>query len=81
MSNSSKLLKSSKLIAIIALTAAAFSTPASARGARTNDAKFYGPVYGWRYSPPPARAMEPVCSWTMVRATHNGRARRVRHCS
>ena len=48
----------SKILAIIALVLAALSSSAQARGPGThaNDAKFYGPVYGWRYSPPPAAA-------------------------
>jgi hypothetical protein len=75
----------SKLIAVIALFAAACSVPAFARGAGThvNDAKYYGPVYGWRYSPPPTAASEPACAWTEVRAVRNGQAvtRHVRRCS
>jgi hypothetical protein len=77
--------KISKLIAMIALFAAALSAPASARGTghNINGAKYYGPVYGWRYSPPPARAMEPACNWTTVRASRDGHSitKRVRRCS
>jgi hypothetical protein len=77
--------KTSKLIAMIALFAAAWSAPACARGTghNINGAKYYGPVYGWRYYPPPAQAVEPACNWTMVRTLRNGHSvtRRVRHCS
>lgn len=75
----------SKHIVLIALFAAACSSPADARGpgTHTNDAKFYGPVYGWRYSPPPAVAPEPVCTWATVRVVRNGQpvTQRVRQCS
>ncbi len=74
-----------KYITVIALLGAFSSVAAYARGpgARPNDAKYYGPVYGWRYYPPPAAVPEPVCSWTQVRVMRNGHAvtRRVRQCS
>jgi hypothetical protein len=74
-----------KLFAIVALSSAALSVPAQARGPGThvNDAKYYGPVYGWRYSPPPAVASEPVCTLVTARAVRNGHSvtRRVRKCS
>jgi len=58
------------------------SALARSAGSHINDAKFYGPVYGWRYSPPPAQAAEPVCTWATVRAVRNGHSvtRRVRNC-
>lgn len=74
----------SKLIAVIALFAAACVVPAFARGTGThvNEAKYYGPVYGWRYSPPPAAALEPACAWAKVHVVRNGHGvtRRVRRC-
>jgi hypothetical protein len=75
--------ETSKLIAMIFVFAAALSVPALASGMHVNEAKYYGPVYGWRYSPPPARAIEPACNWTTVRAVRNGHSitRRVRRCS
>jgi hypothetical protein len=74
----------SRLFAIVALFVAALSTTAQARGLGThaNDAKYYGPVYGWRYFPPPAAAPESACGWTTVRVGRNGHpvTRRVRRC-
>ena len=76
--------KLTKLFAAMALVAAASAGSAHARGAGThiNDAKYYGPVYGWRYSPPPAAAAEPVCTWTTERVMREGRVvtRRFRNC-
>lgn len=69
---------------VAAFSASTFPSSAFARGPGThaNDAKFYGPVYGWRYSPPPASAVEPVCTWNTVRVVRNGHpvTRRVRRC-
>jgi hypothetical protein len=74
----------SKLFTIIVLFVAALSASAQARGFGThaNDAKYYGPVYGWRYYPPPAAAPEPVCGWATVRVVRNGHhvRRRVQRC-
>lgn len=72
-----------KFTAVAVLLAA--SAPAYARGPGThvNDAKYYGPVYGWRYSPPPPTATsEPACTWATVRVMRGGHAvtRRVRRC-
>ena len=76
--------KLAKFFTALVLIAAASAGTAYARGAGThvNDAKFYGPVYGWRYSPPPAAAPEPVYTWTKERVMRDGRAvtRRVRNC-
>lgn len=76
--------KLAKFFAVLALIAAASAGMAHARGAGThiNDAKYYGPVYGWRYSPPPAAAPEPVCTWTKERVMRQGRVvtRRFRNC-
>ena len=76
----------SKPLVIIALFVAVLSVSAHARGTgrHANDAKYYGPVYGWRYyPPPPATAVpEPACRWTAARIVRNGHTvtRRVRRC-
>ena len=75
----------SKFFVIIALFITAFSVTAQARGAGTHtyDARYYGPVYGWRYYPPPAAAVrEPACRWTSRRVVRNGHPLvwRVRRC-
>lgn len=72
-------------VAILFAAQTLFHAPAHARGTGThvNDAKYYGPVYGWRYSPPPAKAaVEHTCSWTTVRAVRNGHSvmRRMKRC-
>jgi hypothetical protein len=76
--------KFAKFFAALALLAAVSTGTAQARGAGThiNDAKYYGPVYGWRYSPPPAVTPEPVCTWTKERVMREGRpvVRRVKRC-
>lgn len=76
--------KHANLFAALALIAVVSAGPAHARGPgnHINEAKYYGPVYGWRYSPPPAAAPEPVCTWTQERVMRDGRAvvRRVRNC-
>jgi hypothetical protein len=77
--------KFSKLFLIVSLSTVLLSAAAQARGVGThaNDAKYYGPVYGWRYFPPPAAAAtEPACGWTSVRVVRNGHSttRRVRRC-
>lgn len=76
--------KFAKYITVIVLFGVVLSVAVHARGpgTRPNDAKYYGPVYGWRYYPPPAAAPEPVCSWTQERVMRGGRAvtRRVRNC-
>ena len=77
--------KFSELFVIVSLSTVLLSAAAQARGVgtRANDAKYYGPVYGWRYfPPPPAAAAEPACGWTSVRTVRNGHSttRRVRRC-
>ena len=78
--------KLARYITATALFGAAFSVAAHARGPGThvNDAKYYGPVYGWRYYPPPAAAAsDPTCAWTVVHVMRNGQpiTRRVRRCT
>jgi hypothetical protein len=75
-----------KFVAIAAFIAMALSMsmPVHARGTGThvNDAKYYGPVYGWRYSPPPAASPEPACRRAIVPVVRNGHrvTWRVRQC-
>lgn len=76
--------KLAKYVTATALFGAALSVAAHARGPgmRLNDARYYGPVYGWRYYPPPAAVPEPACTWTPMRVVRNGHptVRRVRRC-
>jgi hypothetical protein len=76
--------KPARFFAALVLLAVASAGTVHARGAGThiNEAKFYGPVYGWRYSPPPAAAPKPVCIWTTERVMRQGRVvtRRFRNC-